>query len=191
MSAYKNRRYHLTTAGLVALLHVAVLQVLLKHGLTQDTVAPKMLVVYLDVPVAHPPAKPEATQPSHARTTATRTKPKSAPRTSKQAVETLASEAPQKSAKAAANPATEAAPKLDMDAMIEQAKGMDRRRIISGLDRLHESERQHGTLEEKFGTSVAKATREDCRTKYVSPTPNLLLLIPLAIETITDKGCKW
>jgi len=78
-----------------------------------------------------------------------------------------------------------------MDAMIEQAKGMDHRRIISGLDKLHESERPHGTLEEKFGASVARATREDCRTKYVSPTPNLLLLIPLAIETITDKGCKW
>jgi hypothetical protein len=190
MSAYKNRRYNLTTAGLVALLHVAAFQVMLKHGLAQYPAVPKMLVVYLDVPVAHPPAKPEVTRPPDAVAGATRAKSQSAPNTTKQAVEPLAGETAQKNANATTN-ATEDAPKLDMNAMIEQAKGMDSRRIISGLDRLHESERPHGTLEEKFGASVAKATREDCRTKYVSPTPSLLVLIPLAIETITDKGCKW
>ena len=44
---------------------------------------------------------------------------------------------------------------------------------------------------DKLGQNIARAARVDCRTKYVSPTPNLLLLIPLLYETVTDTGCKW
>lgn len=40
--------------------------------------------------------------------------------------------------------------------------------------------------------AVRKAKRADCQIKYSGGTEaNLLLLIPLAIETLTDKGCKW
>ncbi len=44
---------------------------------------------------------------------------------------------------------------------------------------------------DKLGQNIARAARVDCRTKYVSPTPSLLLLIPLLYETVTDTGCKW
>ena len=40
--------------------------------------------------------------------------------------------------------------------------------------------------------AVRKAKRPDCQTKYAGgEKANILLLIPLAIETVTDKGCKW
>ena len=43
----------------------------------------------------------------------------------------------------------------------------------------------------ELGVKIARAARVDCRQKYVSPEPNLLLIIPLLIETVTDRGCKW
>ncbi len=40
--------------------------------------------------------------------------------------------------------------------------------------------------------AVRRAKHPDCQTKYSGGTEvNLLLLIPLAIETVTGKGCKW
>lgn len=45
--------------------------------------------------------------------------------------------------------------------------------------------------ESKLGEKIANAARVDCRRKYVSPETNLLVIIPLLIETITDTGCRW
>ena len=43
-----------------------------------------------------------------------------------------------------------------------------------------------------LGRAIEKAKRPPCTKKYSGGTSiNLILLIPLAIDTITDKGCKW
>lgn len=48
------------------------------------------------------------------------------------------------------------------------------------------------TPERTPAPAVRQAKRPDCQTKYSGgEKANLLLLIPLAIETITDKACKW
>lgn len=39
---------------------------------------------------------------------------------------------------------------------------------------------------------VARAKRPDCRTAYNGgEKANLLVLIPLALGAVRDKGCKW
>jgi hypothetical protein len=45
------------------------------------------------------------------------------------------------------------------------------------------------TREEKLGRSIEKARRGDCKTEYAGY--GLLAVVPLAIDTIRDTGCKW
>lgn len=54
-----------------------------------------------------------------------------------------------------------------------------------------DSEELSFTKKDILGEKIARAARVDCRTKYVRPDPNLLLVFPLLFETVTGQGCKW
>jgi hypothetical protein len=94
-------------------------------------------------------------------------------------------------APAATIPSPQAAPQLDLNGAIQMVKDMDRERPRTTEDRLREAGASSNSFEAKTGQAIERASREDCHTKYVSEDTNLLKLIPLAIETIGGKGCKW
>jgi hypothetical protein len=91
---------------------------------------------------------------------------------------------------------TEAAPattgKLDMESLRIAARQVERERVPTALERLRTSEQMRARDDTRLSRAVSEAKRPDCRTKYAGgEKANLLLLIPLAIDTITDTGCKW
>ena len=77
--------------------------------------------------------------------------------------------------------------KLDMASLRSVARQIDSERAPT------EGEPLRARDDTVLGRAIEKAKRPDCQTKYAEgrTSINLLLLIPLAIETITDKGCKW
>ncbi|MEW7850407.1 hypothetical protein AB2N08_17070 [Massilia aurea] len=91
---------------------------------------------------------------------------------------------------------TEAAPpatgKLDMESLRGAARQVEKERVPTALERLRTSEQMHARDDNKLSRAVNEAKRPDCQTKYSGGTSlNLVMLIPLAIDTITDTGCKW
>lgn len=76
--------------------------------------------------------------------------------------------------------------RIDMESLRAAARQVDSERTPGALEPLRASD------DSDLSRAVRKAKRPDCQTKYSGGTSfDVLLLIPLAIETITDKGCKW
>jgi len=87
-------------------------------------------------------------------------------------------------------PAAAAQPRLDLAALRASARRIDSERVPTADER--EQEPLRSLDDSNLARAVREAKRPDCQTKYSGgEKANLLLLIPLAIETITDKGCKW
>jgi hypothetical protein len=79
-----------------------------------------------------------------------------------------------------------------MDAVRASARQFERERVPTGLDRVREAERHRTVDDNDAARAIKKAARPDCRTAYGGGTKaNVFLLIPLAIDAITDSGCKW
>lgn len=73
-----------------------------------------------------------------------------------------------------------------MESLRAVARQVDSESEPVGIEPLRASD------DSQLARAVRKAKRPDCQTKYSGGTSfDVLLLIPLAIETITDKGCKW
>ena len=90
--------------------------------------------------------------------------------------------------RAAEAPVATAQPgRIDMESLRAVARQVDTEHGPVGLAPLRASD------DSDLSRAVRRAKRPDCQTKYAEgrTTVNLLLLVPLAIETITDKGCKW
>ena len=93
-----------------------------------------------------------------------------------------------------AQPAPAPAPerRLDMDSLRAAARRVDSERTPAATGGRRESEQLRSMDDTALARGVQRAKRPDCQTKYSGGTSlNLLALIPLAIETVTDKGCKW
>lgn len=76
--------------------------------------------------------------------------------------------------------------RMDMESLRAAARQVDSERTPGALEPLRASD------DSGLARAVRKAKRPDCQTKYSGGTSfDVLLLIPLAIETMTDKGCKW
>lgn len=191
MKVYQYRSRQFTAGGLVLLLHIAGLYVLIEHKLNRNPATGRAVEIDINFPIAQDPVTPRVRQTPHANISEVRENRKTTADHANRTLNAAPAETLRENADAATNRSAEEPRKLDLNAMLDSAKDMDHRRTITGLDRLHDSEAPRGTLEEKFGADVAKAGRPDCRTKYVTPETNLILLIPLAIETVTGKGCKW
>jgi len=81
---------------------------------------------------------------------------------------------------------------IDMESLRAAARQVESERVPTALESLRESEQMRAGDDSDLSRAVRRAKRPDCQTKYAGGTKaNLLLLIPLAIETVTDKGCKW
>ncbi len=87
-------------------------------------------------------------------------------------------------ARAAEAPAARAQPgKIAMESLRAVARQVDSEHGPVGLEPLRSRD------DSDLSRAVQRAKRPDCQTKYAGGTEaNILLLIPLAIETITDQG---
>jgi hypothetical protein len=88
-----------------------------------------------------------------------------------------------------AQPAPVAQARLDMQSLRAAARQVDSER---SPDAGHESGQLRAMDDTGLARAVQRAKTPDCQTKYAGgEKANLILLIPLAIDTITGKGCKW
>jgi hypothetical protein len=82
--------------------------------------------------------------------------------------------------------------KLDMESLRGLAREVEKERVPTALERLRTAEQLRGADDTNLSRAIKKAKNPDCQKKYAGGTEtNLLLLIPLAIDTITGTGCTW
>jgi len=76
--------------------------------------------------------------------------------------------------------------RVDMEALRAAARQADSERGPVALEPLRASD------DSALSRTVRRAKVPDCQTKYAGgEKANILLLVPLAIDTITGKGCNW
>lgn len=105
-----------------------------------------------------------------------------------------ASEETPSAAPAETTTAPAAAPtgKLDMESLRGLARQVEKERVPTALERLRTAEQLRGADDTNLSRAIKKAKNPDCQKKYAGGTEtNLLLLVPLAIDTITGTGCTW
>jgi len=91
-------------------------------------------------------------------------------------------------------PASASAPtgKLDMESLRGLARQVEKERVPTALERVRTAEQMRARDDNKLSRAINEAKRPDCQTKYSGGDKlDLIRLIPLAIDTITDTGCKW
>jgi hypothetical protein len=82
--------------------------------------------------------------------------------------------------------------KLDMESLRGLARQVEKERLPTALERLLTAEQLRGADDNNLSRAIKRAKNPDCQKKYAGGTDvNLLLLIPLAIDTITGTGCTW
>lgn len=188
---------------LIGIVHLCALLLLVKytHGRLQPDSRPVRFVTLTLVPAAAAPApsKAVATDQEHAVVKPAKISlpPVNVPalvvsEPAPRRVDTSASDtAPQPDEAPAAlpHPVTR---RVDMDAVRAAARQFERERVPTGIERVREAERFRAQDDNDAARAIKKAERPDCRTAYGGGTKaNILALIPLAIDTLTDHGCKW
>jgi hypothetical protein len=82
--------------------------------------------------------------------------------------------------------------KLDMESLRGLARQVEKERVPTALERVRTAEQLRGADDTNLSRAIKRAKNPDCQKKYAGGTnANLLLLIPLAIDTITGTGCTW
>lgn len=82
--------------------------------------------------------------------------------------------------------------KLDMEALRSAARRMEQQRLPTAPTRPREPEQLGTETDNALARGIRRAKRPDCQTAYAGgDKANLFMLIPLALDTIRDKGCKW
>jgi len=197
-------RSRVGSVAVIVLLHVLMAALLLRHAATpqrDDDGKPASYIAFafIAAPKPAPPAAQAVPVPVMVTPPVRRTAPAKkvasapvpmAPRPAPEAA-VAAPEAPATrpdSAQAAQAPH----PGIDMAALRASARQIDSERVPTAQERREGPEQLLSTDDSKLARAVREAKRPDCQKKYSGGTSlNLILLIPLAIETITDKGCKW
>ena len=179
---------------LIALLHVGLYYgvVHVRHRADQDNVGQASYMTVALIPTRAPP-RPTLTQPM-LKPVPRRTMKKEAvvlpirPAASESTIEPAADTK-------YVSPSAEQAPVprvLDMDQLRAAARGIERSRVLSPLDRVRLAEQVRSSDDNAMARAVKKAERADCKTAYGGGEKmNLFMLIPLAIDTVTNTGCKW
>jgi hypothetical protein len=89
-------------------------------------------------------------------------------------------------------PASAPTGKLDMESLRGLARQVEKERVPTALERVRTAEQLRGDDDNNLSRAIKRAKNPDCQKKYAGGTNvNLLLLIPLAIDTITGTGCTW
>lgn len=82
--------------------------------------------------------------------------------------------------------------RLDMAALRADARRIAVEHVPEPFEQVREAERRLEAGKKDLGRAISDARRPPCTKKYSGGTSlNVFALIPLAIDTITDTGCKW
>jgi hypothetical protein len=105
--------------------------------------------------------------------------------------EQAASATPTESVTAPA-PASAPTAKLDMESLRGLARQVEKEHVPTALERVRTAEQMRSRDDNKLSRAINEAKNPDCQKKYSGGDKlNLILLVPLAIDTITGTGCKW
>jgi hypothetical protein len=198
--------------GGVLLLHAALIQLLLRHDYDSappdDGVPMRYMEAIMIQPVlrtpavaAAPGAKPGASAPVPRQRLLPVAKPAKLANSS---AATPAATAPEQaasppssasiSASASGSLAADNKPQqvMTIDQMRQLARDDERSRQKTPQERLRAQQLAAKSRGAVTTRAIARAKRDDCRTAYSGgPVFDPLRLIPLAIDTLTDTGCKW
>ncbi|MES2040057.1 MAG: hypothetical protein V4495_19750 [Pseudomonadota bacterium] len=194
--------YPALTVLLVIIAHILFWQLLrhqnvsVRHG---DVNPP---IHYLQVLTIVPkPVAPEISQPVEAASKAEKTEKreirkeiatskaaKPSPRPGKQPAE-LVPETISQPAPLAVSPDNQTGQGLDLDAVRSSALALERQRKPSEIEQIQTSHRRGDSLEKRLGEGTKRAEKKDCLKAYSGI--GLLAVIPLAVSTVVDTGCKW
>ena len=78
---------------------------------------------------------------------------------------------------------------IDKDKLRAMVLADDKKREISPIEKLRAEQHIDKTLEAKIGDAARRGARKDCQTAYQGA--GVFAVIPLLIDTVSDKGCKW
>lgn len=199
-------RSRVGSVAVIVLLHVLMAALLLRHAATSqrdDDGKPASYIAFafIAAPKPAPPAAQAVPVPVMVTPPVRRTAPAKKVASAPVPVPVAPRPAPEAAVAAPEAPATrpdsaQAAqaphPGIDMAALRASARQIDSERVPTAQERREGPEQLLSTDDSKLARAVREAKRPDCQKKYSGGTSlNLILLIPLAIETITDKGCKW
>jgi len=105
--------------------------------------------------------------------------------------EQAASATPTESVTAPA-PASAPTGKLDMESLRGLARQVEKEHVPTAVERVRTAEQMRSRDDNKLSRAINEAKSPDCQKKYSGGDKlNLILLVPLAIDTITGTGCKW
>ena len=98
----------------------------------------------------------------------------------------------QEAPEAQAEPAAPQEKRLDMGALRADARRIAREHVPEPFEQVRDAEHRLEADKKDLGRAIREAKRPPCTKKYSGGTSvNVFALIPLAIDTITDTGCKW
>lgn len=193
-------QFHLTqrfaTSLFIGLVHLLLIAALLHHANSakHEETGPVEYMSYIVVPKPAVPVVQEPVLPT-APPPARRSRPSIVTAEAPQAPNNIPAPDPAEAQAEPAAPApASAAPsaKLDMAALRADAGRMSRAYVPEPFEQVRAAESRLEAEKRDLGRAIEKAKRPPCTKKYSGGTSmNLILLIPLAIDTITDKGCKW
>ncbi|VXC10607.1 hypothetical protein [Massilia sp. 9I] len=178
--------------ALILLVHLVLFALLVRYAGTpsgRDEERPAHYISFALIPEkARPkPVKPAVPPPTARKRTATVRRDEAAPAVV--AAPVVQDAAPQE---AQSEPVAAPARRLDMDALRSAARRAEQERVPTALERLRESEQVRSEDDDPLVKGIKRAKRPNCQTAYAGgEKANIFLLIPLAIDTIRDKGCKW
>lgn len=191
------------TGLLIGLAHLALVAALLHHARSARPDDPGVVEYMSYVVIPRAPAPATKPSPAPVPPATVRRLPKPAvhaepaplaivaapPREAEAAPAAQADTAP--AAQAEAAPASPS-PRLDMAALRADARRFAGDHVPEPFEQVREAERRLEADKKDLGRAIREAKRPPCTKKYSGGTSmNLLALIPLAIDTITDTGCKW
>lgn len=180
---------------MVALVHVALVLALLKYAQApdaRDQARPVDYIAFAFIAAPKPPAVVERTAALPMTVPSRRPRPEAIvvrKADSPPAMITLVPAAPPSTDEQPAPPADR---RLDMDSLRAAARQVDSERAPLAMGARREAEQLRSMDDTALSRAVQRAKQPDCQTKYAGgEKANILLLIPLAIDTVTGKGCNW
>ena len=177
--------------ALIVLVHLVFFAILLRYAGTppvRDEAGPADYSEVALVPAKAEPQPVEAVAPAPAPRKPKAMLPQAAPAPTSPVIVPSVPEPPQSSLE----PAATQGKQLDMDALRADARRVAREHVAEPFEQVRDAEHRLEAEKKDLGRAIRQAKRPPCTKKYSGGTSlNVFALIPLAIDTITDTGCKW
>lgn len=189
----RTRQLRAGPGALIILAHLVFVALLLRYAGTpsiRDQTPPAEYITFALVPATARPkaveaAAPPLSPPARKRqATVQQDLPLPAPLVAVPAVQEAPEPVPAQAAPQGA--------RLDMAALRADARHIAREYVPEPFEQVRDAEHRLEAEKKDLGRAIREAKRPPCTKKYSGGTSlNVFALIPLAIDTITDTGCKW